>query len=51
MTEKTTIQVSKETRNRLDAIGMKKDTYDDIVNRLLDQQARKRKYKKGITYD
>jgi len=46
MSDKTTIQVSAETKERLDAIGLKKDTYDDIVRRLLDQQVRKKKTKK-----
>ena len=41
--EKTTIQVTVKTKARLDKIGFKKDTYDDIVNRLLDQVTRKRK--------
>ena len=40
---KTSIQVSTETKDRLDAIGLKKDTYDGIIQRLLDQQTRKRK--------
>lgn len=39
--EKTTIQVTVKTKDRLDKIGFKKDTYDDIVNRLLDQVTRK----------
>ena len=41
--DKTTIQVTVKTKARLDKIGFKKDTYDDIVNRLLDQQTRKKK--------
>lgn len=42
MADKTSVQVSKETKGRLDAIGMKKDTYNDIIRRLLDQAARKK---------
>ena len=41
--EKTTIQVTVKTKARLDKIGFKKDTYDDILNRLLDQLTRKKK--------
>ncbi len=41
--DKTSIQVSMKTKERLDKIGFKKDTYDDILNRLLDQVTRKRK--------
>ena len=41
--DKTSIQLSVKTKERLDKIGLKKDTYDDIVNRLLDQATRKRK--------
>jgi len=43
--EKTSIQISRETKKRLDALGMKKDTYDDIIRRLLDQQTPKRSRK------
>jgi len=32
----TTIQLSKNTRERLLEIGMKKETYDDLINRLID---------------
>lgn len=32
----TTIQLQKKTRERLLEIGMKKETYDDLVNRLVD---------------
>lgn len=42
MNEKTTIQVTVKTKDRLDKIGIKGDTYDDIINRLLDQVTRKR---------
>lgn len=43
MSDKTSIQVTVKTKERLDKIGFKKDTYDDILNRLLDQVTRKRK--------
>jgi len=32
----TTIQLDKKTRERLLEIGMKKETYDDLINRLID---------------
>jgi len=32
----TTIQLDKSTRERLLEIGMKKETYDDLINRLID---------------
>lgn len=32
----TTIQLKKSTRLRLLEIGMKKETYDDLINRLVD---------------
>tara|TARA_Y100000031_G_C8070399_1_gene314858 strand:- start:84 stop:224 length:141 start_codon:yes stop_codon:yes gene_type:complete len=32
----TTIQLNKSTRERLLEIGMKKETYDDLINRLID---------------
>jgi hypothetical protein len=33
---KTNIQIEKSTRNRLLSIGAKAETYDDIINRILD---------------
>jgi len=33
--EKTTIEVSKQTRDLLKKIGKKGETYDDIIRRLL----------------
>ena len=36
MSNITTIQVKKSTRDRLVEIGKKKETYDDIINRLID---------------
>ena len=35
---KTTIQISLETKGRLDKLGAKKDTYDQIITRLLDSK-------------
>ncbi len=32
----TTIQLSKETRGKLLELGKKKETYDDLINRLID---------------
>ena len=43
MTEKkTSIQLSVATKERLDKIGGKKDTYEDIIRRLLDLAAKKK---------
>ena len=48
MSDKTSIQVSKDTKERLEKLGMKGDTYDAIINRLLDQVGVKgRKHKRG----
>jgi len=38
MSQETTIRVSKETRNRLGSIGTKNDTYENIIQRLLEKQ-------------
>ena len=32
----TTIRVKQQTKDRLDEIGMRKETYNDIILRLLD---------------
>jgi hypothetical protein len=32
----TTIRLSQETKNKLEKLGAKGDTYDDIVKRLLE---------------
>lgn len=34
---KTSIQLSKDTKKKLDGIGHKGDTYDSIVRRLLER--------------
>ena len=36
----TTLQVKSETRDRLKSIGKKGESYDTIINRLLDTEAR-----------
>lgn len=36
MDEITTIRLTKKTKTRLDEIGKKSETHDDIVNKLLD---------------
>jgi len=33
--EVTTVKITKKTRERLAAIGSKNETYDDIINRLI----------------
>ncbi len=33
----TTIKISPETRDRLKSVGMKGETYDALLNRLLDE--------------
>ena len=40
---KTSIQVSIKTKDRLLALGLKGDTFEDVVRRLLDKTARKKK--------
>ena len=40
---KTSIQVSIETKERLEALGLKGETFEVVVRRLLDKTARKRK--------
>jgi len=37
----TSIQVSQETKERLKALGIMGDTYDDIIVRLLDKLGKK----------
>ena len=34
----TTVRVLKKTLERLKSIGKKEETYDDIINRLIDNQ-------------
>jgi predicted CopG family antitoxin len=40
MGELTTIKIRKETREKLAEIGSKKETYDDIIRRLIDSYKR-----------
>jgi len=37
MSQNTTIKLRNETRNRLKSLGSKDQTYDEIVNVILDQ--------------
>ncbi len=32
----TTIQLTKKTRDKLLEVGKKRETYDDLINRLID---------------
>ena len=41
----TSIQLTRETKARLASLGSKKDTYEDIIKRLIDQQNRKKESK------
>jgi len=34
--EVTTVKVTKRTRDRLAELGNKKETYDDVINRLIE---------------
>lgn len=36
----TTIQIAKVTVEKLKNIGKKGETYDDVINRLLDKEAK-----------
>jgi len=38
---KTTIELSKETRDRLKELGKKNETYDEIVKKLIELAKRK----------
>jgi len=44
----TTVKIRKDTRERLASMGSKKETYNDIINRLMDryEQSNKRETKK-----
>jgi hypothetical protein len=41
--EQTTIVIMKATRDVLKSIGKKGETYDDVVNRLLDRVLRRKR--------
>ena len=43
MAKMTSIQVSEETKGKLMQLGLKGDTYDTIVRRLLDKLGKKEK--------
>ena len=45
MSETTTIKLKKETRERLAKIGRKKETYDDIIRRLMEFYKRRKEGK------
>lgn len=40
--EDTTLPIKKETRDRLGTFGSKKETWDQIVNRLMDEVEERR---------
>ena len=43
MEERTTIQIEKKTLDRLKELRItKRDTYDEILNRLIDKNGKKR---------
>jgi len=41
--ELTSIKIKKETRDVLKSVGKKGETYDDIINKLLDRVLRRKK--------
>ncbi len=41
--ELTSIKIKRETRDVLKSLGKKGETYDDIVNRLLDRALRRKR--------
>ncbi len=43
--ELTTIKIRKETRDVLKSVGKKGETYDEIINRLLDRVLRRKRSK------
>lgn len=43
MSNITTIQIRKSTREKLLELGMKKETYDDLINRLLNYYVKNQK--------
>ncbi len=43
--ELTTIKIRKETRDVLKSVGKKGETYDEIINRLLDRVLRRKRTK------
>ena len=45
MSDKTSIQISRDTKDRLDKLGIKGDTYNGVITRLLDRLKKGRKPK------
>jgi len=43
---KTSVSIEKETMERLKQLGKKGDSYDEIINRLIDEHGHKEKTKK-----
>ncbi|MDH5448745.1 MAG: hypothetical protein OEY24_04950 [Candidatus Bathyarchaeota archaeon] len=41
--ELTSIKIKKSTRDVLKSVGKKSETYDDIINRLLDRVLRRKR--------
>jgi len=39
----TTIKIKQQTRDALKSVGKKGETYDDIINRLLDRALRRKR--------
>jgi len=39
----TSVKISRETRDALKSIGKKGETYDDVINRLLDRVLRRKR--------
>lgn len=39
--KRTSIQIYQATKNALDTLGKKGDTYDDIIRQLLEEKAKK----------
>jgi len=39
----TTIRISVKTKNRLDPLGKKGDSYEDIIKKLIDSYEKKKK--------
>ena len=40
MTDATTIQIRKSTQQKLKTVGTMRDTYDSLINRLIDEHER-----------
>lgn len=48
MSNLTTIQLSKKTRNKLKELGRKGQSFDDIINEFLKNEEREKKWEKEI---